>query len=151
MIMRKSYQHLKSALVTLAVVCALVGATAPVQAAETPEHCIDIIGQPGSPLTVRGHLYTIYQGVTVGNHEQTYASLDSKLSGAITKLAARKYLDAEKKLSDFIYQVSYISDPNKTPKVKLGTDEASILLHGTDIGDDIGAEGARNCVRDLDK
>ena len=121
-------------------------------AVETQDHCIKIIGEPNTPDTVRGNLHSIYAAGGIGgnNSQLTYNSLDSKLSGAITKMGQKKYTDADKKLSEFIEQVKYISDPALTPKPKLSSANANILLNGQEVNsDDIGAVGARECVRDL--
>jgi hypothetical protein len=138
MIMLKSYQHLKSALITLAVVCALVGATAPAQADHLGGDCRGII------VTVQGDLTSVFDngGYTglVLNKQKTYTGLFSKLENSITKLEQHKYADAKQKLQDFKDAVILMRD---AAKPKLSKDAAALLLDGTG---ETGVNGAIECV-----
>ena len=85
--------------------------------AQTVSDCQALIDQTASDLAA----------VTIGgnNPEQTRASLESKLTGASTKLAEGKYLDAIDKLIDFRTSVEKLAS---APKPKISQADADLLI-----------------------
>jgi hypothetical protein len=98
--------------------------------AETISDCQALIDQTTSDLA----------GVTIGgnNPEQTRASLQSKLTGASTKLDEGKYQDAIDKLVDFRTSVEKLA---AAPKPKISPEDAALLI--TD------ANNAIACIQSL--
>jgi hypothetical protein len=98
--------------------------------AETISDCQALIDQTSSDLA----------GVTIGgnNPEQTRASLQSKLTGASTKLDEGKYQDAIDKLVDFRTSVEKLA---AAPKPKISPEDAALLI--TD------ANNAIACIQSL--
>ncbi len=98
--------------------------------AETISDCQVLIDQTSSDLA----------GVTLGgnNPEQTRASLQSKLTGASTKLDEGKYQDAIDKLVDFRRSVEKLA---AAPKPKISPEDAALLI--TD------ANNAIACIQSL--
>ena len=92
--------------------------------AETISDCQALIDQTSSDLA----------GVTIGgnNPEQTRASLQSKLTGASTKLDEGKYQDAIDKLVDFRTSVEKLA---AAPKPKISPEDAALLI--TDVNNAI--------------
>jgi len=98
--------------------------------AETISDCQVLIDQTSSDLAE----------VTLGgnNPEQTRASLQSKLTGASTKLDEGKYQDAIDKLVDFRRSVEKLA---AAPKPKISPEDAALLI--TD------ANNAIACIQSL--
>lgn len=140
--MNMKINALRSFLATLAVVGALVAMAGTAQAGPVDVCKMNI-------KTVQDDLNYIYYtpalgGIGGGNPLQTYTSLSSKLSGAITKLDQHKYADAQQKLQDFKTAVISMRD---AAKPKLSQAAAALLLDGNN-GDDYhtGVNGAIECV-----
>jgi hypothetical protein len=83
-------------------------------------------------------------GVEVGgnNPDRTRASLESKLSGSLTKLDQAKFCDAILKLAQFRDKVQDLAVPNRKGETKMNADDAYSLATS--------ADEAIVCIRDLD-
>ena len=73
-----------------------------------------------------------------GNPERTRESLESALTGALTKLDEGKYEDALQKLVDFRTKIEQLQN---AAKPKISTEDATLLLNDVDA--------AISCVQEL--
>lgn len=89
--------------------------------AETVSDCQNLINQTASDLA----------GITIGgnNPDRTRASLESKLTGATTKLDEGKFQDAIDKLVDFRTSVENLATATKP---KISQEDAALLISDAD-------------------